>query len=347
MWRRTFVSAAIAVGGGLFGGCSEQDPATSAQRSADNAVPGKLAVIEASLEPGGLLGTKLVATYCLLEDPDAGFITNEFGRDKLTLDYHNALWQAGELRRLETAVTADGRRLVAFSATIDPNPRGKMSSWITSSGEDLVTECRRLDDLLQQWGGPELRLPGGPRPHRRRPGVIEELEGYSLDIGLVPPDRAAQFPPTTSDRPRYLLQSAKPFTRAVDAAVRDTTLILRKPDGSPRSVWVSIHPQMDTSVHLEVLKATVGAAKEWIAQQDPTREIVGMQVDRTRFDGRPDRLRTYHGTQVIGTNRVEVGPRPVVALSSDLDGGNPGEQTIIKVDVRTKGLPFEPERLPT
>lgn len=347
MQRRTLlVSAAVAaIGGPLLAGCST-DPVQTAQRRADRALPGRLEVLEAHTEPGGLLGSTLVATYRVLEDPDAGFTTEKLDEDALTLSYHEAIWRAAELRRLEAAFAADGRELTAFVAEIDENPRAHLSAWVPSAAEtDLVAECRRLDAVLQQWGGPDLRLPGGPRPRRRAPGTIDRLEGYSLTLGLLPAAGASGLP-APLDRPRYLRQSDEGRTTAADAAVRSESLVLSQDDASPRSVWVSIEPRMTTTERTDLQRAGQAAAAAWLAEHDPTLRVTGTLIDWTRYDGRLDRIRMYFATCPPGSTCIPHGPQSVVALSVDPDGGEPGEQVLLSVDRAGLVLPLEPERLP-
>lgn len=124
----------------------------------------------------------------------------------------------------------------------------------------------------------------------------------------------------------------------------------------PLSVWVNIFPELGPDGLSHLMDAARTAGNSWLATQHPDSMIKGVGTKYARFDGRPDRVRMYLDTcsSEAATSsddnacfNEELKPHPVVALSIDQDGTNPGEETMMTFDSTDLDLPLEPERIPS
>lgn len=146
-------------------GCSATD---RAQRIADQALPGQLEVLTATLEPGTLLFPQLDASYRVVDDPDAWVDVQLVTSDRVVEATSTARWQAEEYRALLQAVAGAGLEPWAMAPAVRTEAEVRMSlvvrAEVTEAGlADLVG---RLDRARADWTAlrGERSLPSDPRP---------------------------------------------------------------------------------------------------------------------------------------------------------------------------------------
>lgn len=324
----------------IGGGCSQG--ASSAQRVADEALPGQLRLLESrrTTTPGGFFPAT-EATYAVTDDADAVITILNPTVASLPPALQRARAQTAELRALRGVLDEQDLDLLGFR--VEQREAGvEVASWVAADlGPSTYADTRRrLDSVLTAWAA--------TRSSPGHPGVSPTISSLSLGI-IDPADVAALLEDPRRGYPTIARLGFGPRLSAATAAQTALVFTYPRPDGRLWATDLALAPSLGATERRELGAAAGAAARSWLAAAGedvtPAADLTWLRVE----DGSLTMLRGYLLLCAPGAASCNVpSSTGVLGLTVDRSTRRFTDLALVEVDKEPDGTwpqPLEPERL--